>query len=149
MTLSELIAELRSINPDKPENVAAFERLLADVVSLKTSDSIGPLLRLFRDNVQYDELMFSIIHSIEIFDDQTYVSQVLSAAPALCSDSPRWASILFMRILNSEATRLELVRQLRNSGPKVKAAIKDLMEKISARNVKFLPKIAAVLVAAS
>jgi hypothetical protein len=140
---------LQGIDPDKSENVSAFEGLLADVVALRTADSIVPLLGLFRDNAQHDELMFSIIHSIEIFDDHAYVTEILRGAPSLCSKSPRWASIIFMRVLNSEPTRLELVRRLREATPDVKIVIKSLIEKINARSVQFLPKTTAVLVAAS
>jgi len=148
-TLPALTEELQGIDPDKSENVTAFEELLAEVIALRTPDSIVPLLGLFRDNAQYDELMFSIIHGLEIFDDKAYVSEILRGAPLLCSKSPRWASIIFMRVLNSEPTRLELVRQLRDADPDTKAAIKSLMERINARSVQFLPKTTAVLVAAS
>ena len=148
-TLPELISELRGIDPDKLENVGAFEGRLADVLALRTPDSILPLLGLFRDNTQHDELMFSIIHGLEVFEDRTYVGQILRGAPILCKESPRWASIIFMRVLNSEPAHLELVRQLPNAEPEAKAAIKALMEKINARSVQFLPKTTAVLVAAS
>ncbi len=148
-TLRELIKELQTLDPDMPGNAAPFEALLAEVVTLQTPESIVPLLDLFHDNAQHDELMFSIIHGIEVFDDQIYVDQILRGSAALCSKSPRWASIIFMRILNSEPTRLELIRQLRDVEPHVKAPIKALMEKINARSVQFLPKTTAVLVAAS
>lgn len=148
-TLSKLITELRSIDIDRPEHVPKFEGLLTDVVALRTPASVIPLLDMFRDNAQYDELMFSIIHGLEIFDDKTYVGEILRGAPSLCEKSPRWASIIFMRMLNSEPTRLELVRQLRSAEPDVKLAIKNLIEKINACSVQFLPKTIAVLVAAS
>jgi hypothetical protein len=148
-TLPALIEELQGIDPDKSGNVSAFEGVLAEVIALRTPDSIVPLLGLFRDNAQYDELMFLIIHGIEIFEDKSYVTEILRGASLLCSNSPRWASIIFMRVLNSEPTRLELVRQLRDADPDTKAAIKSLMEKINARSVQFLPKTTAVVVAAS
>jgi hypothetical protein len=148
-TLPELIEELQAVDPDLPGNAAPFEALLAEVVALRMPEAIGPLLGLFRDNSQYDELMFSIIHGVEVFDDQTYVTEILRGASLLCSKSPRWASIIFMRMLNSEPTRLALVRQLRDAEPAVKATVKSLVEKINAHSVQFLPKTTAVLVAAS
>jgi len=146
-TFPALIEELQRVDPD--ENVRAFEGVLAEVIALRTPDSIVPLLGLFRDNAQYDEVMFSIIHGIEIFEMKTYVTEILRGATLLCSNSPRWASIIFMRMLNSEPTRLELVRQLREADPDTKAAIKSLMEKINAVSFQFLPKTVAVIVAAS
>jgi hypothetical protein len=146
--LTELIKKLQAVDPDLPGNAPVFEALLAEVVALRTPESIVPLLDLFRDNAQHDELMFSIIHGLEVFDDQTYVDEILRNAATFCEKSPRWASIIFMRILNSEPTRLELVKQLRGNTPECKAAIKLLMEKINARSVQFIPKTTAVLVAA-
>lgn len=145
--IHSLISDLKSIDTDSHENAAAFEELLEKVVSLKLSDSIGPLLGLLRDNAQHDELMFSIIHGIEIFDDQIYISQILRSAHAIHLESPRWASIIFMRILNSEAARSELVRQLNDSPPDIKAAVKEIMDGINARNVNFLQKTTAIIAA--
>ena len=148
-TLPELIETLQGIDPNKSENVGIFEGLLADIVALRTPESVVPLLGLFRDMTEHDELMFSIIHGLEVFDDKVYVAEILRDASSFCSKSPRWASIIFMRVLNSEPTRLELVRQLRDAQPEVKSALKALMEKINARSVQFLPKTTAVIVAAS
>jgi hypothetical protein len=147
--LSTLIDKLKNTDPDQSENLSVYENLLAEVVALKTPDSIAPLLTLFNDDAEYHEVMFSIIHSIEVFDSQTHVREILRAAPALCSQSPYWASIIFMRMLNFEPTRLELAKQLRNSGPDVKVAVKSLMEKINASSVQFLPKTLLIIVAAS
>jgi hypothetical protein len=104
---------------------------------------------LLDDEAPYDEVMFSIIHGMEIFDDSTYVGKVLSGANDLCFRAPRWASILFMRLLNAESSRYELVRQVRESDAETKAAIKGLMEKINARGVQFMAKTTPVIVAAS
>ncbi|GAA5127365.1 hypothetical protein JIN84_08790 [Luteolibacter yonseiensis] len=148
-TISELIEALRGIDLGESGNVGAFERGLAEVVALRTTDSIVPLMGLFRDDAPYDELMFSIIHGIEVFEDAAYVAEVLRDVSSFCSGSPRWASIVFMRMLNTESTRLELVRQLRDADAGTKAAVKSLMEKINARSFEFLPKTTAVIAAAS
>ena len=148
-TLPILIQELQAVDFDKPENVALFEGLLAKVVALRTPKSVVPLLSLFRDEAQRDELMFSIIHALEVFDDEVYVAEILRGVSSLYNNSPRWASIIFMRMLNSESTRLELVRQLRDADPNIKHAVRSLMQKINARSIQFLPKTTAVLVASS
>jgi hypothetical protein len=148
-SLPELIAELHRTDPNRSENVPPFEALLAEVAALRTPESIMPMLGLFRDDALYEEVMFSIIHCVEMFDDSTYVKHIIQGAQNLCEKSPRWASILFMRILNSEPTRLELVKQLRSATIEAKAAIKDLVEKMNARSVQFLPKTTAVIIAAS
>jgi hypothetical protein len=148
-TLSEMITEIRNVDVDSFNSTPRFERLLSQIISFKSSETIIPLLGLFRDNAKRDELMFSIIHGMENFDDRTYVSQILCGTPALCVQSPRWASIIFMRILNSQKTRMELVRQLPTAEPEIKMAVKALMKQIKARDETFLLKTAVALVAAS
>lgn len=148
-TLQELINELRAVDSNVPGNAAAFEALLAQIVALRTPEYIVPLLGFLQDNSRHDELMFSIIHGLEIFDDKTYVKQIIRGSVALCSESPRWASIIFMRIINSESTRVELIRQLRNAEKNAKDSIRKLMEKINDRSVQFLPRTTAVILAAS
>ena len=59
-TLTALIEQLHAVDPDIPGNTSAFEALLAKVVAFRTPESIRPLLSLFRDDVEHDELMFSI-----------------------------------------------------------------------------------------
>lgn len=86
--LAELIDKLQAVDPDIPDNTPAFETLLADVFALRTPESICPLLTLFRDNAQYDELMFSIIHGHEIFDDTAYVAEILRGALRFAKSRP-------------------------------------------------------------
>lgn len=147
--LENLINEMKDIDLGASGSSIVFEKLLEEVVNIRTPMYIVPLLTLLNDESVYDELMFSIIHGIEVFDDEVYVSEVLRDAVNLCKKSPRWASIIFMRMLNSESTRLELIKQLRHADPLVRLSVKDLIEKIADRSVQFLPKAIAVLLAAS
>jgi hypothetical protein len=147
--LTDLILELRAVDLSRSDGVVRFESLLADIIAHRNPDAIPLLLPLFDDHAPYNEVMFSIIHGIEVFEDKVYVDQVLRGAVDFCIHSPRWASIVFMRMLNSESTRLALVRELRSANTEVKAAVKTLMEKINARGVQFIPKTTAVIVAAT
>lgn len=147
--LSLLINELQNIDLDQSENVPVYEDLLAEVVSLKNPDSIVPLMGLFYDGAIYPEVMYSVVHAIEIFDDSVYVREVLRGAPALCSRCPYWASTIFVRILNSEPTRLELAQQLRNAGNEIKSSVRSLMETLGDSDVQFLPKTLLIIIAAS
>ena len=105
MSLPAAIATLRQIQLERSDDfVARFEEVLAEVVELNDPTCIVLLCAFFDDSEEFDELMFSIIHTIENFDDATYASQLVKAAPRLCENSPRWASIVFMRVLNSQAS---------------------------------------------
>lgn len=147
--LNVLIAELRSIDQSSPTYAADFERILTEIMALKSAEVIVPLLSCLDDRAPYDEVMFSIIHGIETYEDKVYVAHLLQRSEDLCGKAPRWASILFMRVLNAESSRHELVRQLRDKEQGIKLTIKALMEKINARGVQFLAKTAPVIAAAS
>ena len=84
MNLPIAITILRQLELKKPENyVKQFEEVLTQIVKLNDPNSIVLLCNFFDDSSEFDELMFSIIHSIEIFDDTTYVAQLIKATPQL------------------------------------------------------------------
>lgn len=147
--LLKLLDVLRNLNEGESIEIKKFEMILNEIANLRSPQAVIPLMRLFRDDAQYDELMFSIIHCIEALDDKNYVNQVLLGVPEILRKSPRWASIIFMRIINSEPTRLELIRQVRDCNSDIKNSVRILMEKINARSLQFLPKTTSIIIAAS
>lgn len=129
------------------ENVTKAESYISLIASSHHSNAISQLLSLLEDNYIYDELMYSLIHTAENFDDVVYVTGLLTAIPALCKESPEWASIVVMRSLNSDQTRAELVNQVRSSPVSVKTSLEWLLNKINEESPEFLAKTIAVLVA--
>tara|TARA_R110000868_G_scaffold125948_1_gene332363 strand:+ start:114 stop:578 length:465 start_codon:yes stop_codon:yes gene_type:complete len=110
------------------------------------------LLALLSDKAEYDEGMFSIIHTVESRDEipyRSYVSALLSVFPTLSASSPRWASIVLMRVMNSDASRHELVRQLRNAPAPTKESVRIMCERINEVSPEFLSKTVPVTIAAS
>ncbi|WP_298302992.1 Imm30 family immunity protein [uncultured Erythrobacter sp.] len=110
------------------------------------------LLITLSDNAEYDEGMFAIIHVVESLDEGrygSYESAVLSVFPTLMTSSPRWASIVLMRIMNSDASRNELVRQLRNAATPIKESVRAMCERINKVSPEFLSKTVPVSVASS
>lgn len=109
---------------------------------------IRPLIRLIDDSAQFEEAIFSIIHSIESFDDDVYISEVLKELPYLVHKSPKWAGILFMRILNSDRARENLTEKLYSTSSEIKSAVLYIVEIINKESSTFLEKTIAVMVAA-
>ncbi|MFO0896644.1 MAG: hypothetical protein U0836_04355 [Pirellulales bacterium] len=63
--LAGLLRKLRQELDGRHEGyVPRAEDLLGQIVVLNDPDCIAPLLQLFEDDPEYDELMFSIIHTI-------------------------------------------------------------------------------------
>tara|TARA_R110002126_G_scaffold10236_36_gene46146 strand:- start:3547 stop:4002 length:456 start_codon:yes stop_codon:yes gene_type:complete len=110
------------------------------------------LLALLSDKAEYDEGMFSIIHAVESLDETpygSYVSALLSVFPTLSASSPRWASIVLMRVMNSDASRHELVRQLRNAPAPTKESVRIMCERINEVSPEFLNRTVPVTIAAA
>lgn len=107
------------------------------------------LLASLSDKAEYDEGMFSIIHAAESIADAPYVSALLSIFPTLSVSSPRWASIVLMRVMNSDPTRHELVRQLRGASLPIKESVRSMCERINGVSPEFLSKTVPVTLAAT
>lgn len=120
---------------------------VAGVAALDDAASIGPLLRLLDDQAEYDELMFSLIHAAEAFDDRVYAEHFVGVIGAVRTQAPGWASIVLMRILNNDNARTELVRVLSSASAQAREAVQWLCEAINQRDARFIGKTLAVLVA--
>jgi hypothetical protein len=107
------------------------------------------LLTSLSDKAEYDEGMFSLIHAAESIDDTRYVSALLSVFPTLSASSPRWASIVLMRVLNSSQAQRELVRQLRDAPAPIKELLRSMCERINEVSPEFLSKTVPVTLAAA
>lgn len=119
--------------------------LLSEGGATLTEDLLG----LLSDRAEYDEGMFSIIHAAEAVADAPYVSALLSVFPTLSASSPRWASIVLMRVMNSDLSRHELVRQLREAPVQVKESLRSMCERINEVSPEFLSRTVPVTIAAA
>jgi hypothetical protein len=67
----------------------------------------------------------------------------------LLASSPRWGSIVLMRVMNSDETRHELVRQLREASSSIKESVRVMCERINGVSPEFLSKTVPVTLAAT
>lgn len=128
--------------------VKTLDSAITDVLAFRDPACISPMLLALNDEAEFDEGMFSLIHAAESFDDEIYVRVFLRAIPNLQATSPRWASIILMRVLNNQATRDILTRMVRQESTEVKVAIRWLCEKINEKNPTFLTKTLPIFLAA-
>jgi len=106
------------------------------------------LLLLLSDEAEYDEGMYSLIHAAESAPDKEYVLSLLSVFSAIETSSPRWTSVVTMRVLNSRPTQLELITQLRTAPKSVKAKVDSVCRRIAEIDPQFLAKTVPVSLAA-
>ena len=72
--------------------------MLLEIGNLNDPNCIGLLISLPDDNCKYSEFMFSIICTIEKFDDRIYIKQVVSNIPEFINKSSEWDSIIYNRL---------------------------------------------------
>ncbi len=142
LVLEQVVATTRG------DDVAAIDAAVSEVMEFGSPECIGVLLRLLSDDALYDEGMFSLIHAAESFDDTTYVRSFLEVVPKLVEGAPAWASILIMRVINSESARAVLVADVRQSSVDIKGAVVRLLDSINNEDESFIAKTSSSLEAA-
>ncbi|WP_322540217.1 Imm30 family immunity protein [Sphingomonas sanguinis] len=125
-----------------------IDAALEPIASTRDPITIAPLLLMLNDDTE-DEGLWPLVHAVEQFDDAIYISHFLAALSGMVVASSRWAAIIMMRILNSDASRAELIRQVRGAPTDTQEAATFICGAINERDVRFLTKTAGVLIAAS
>lgn len=136
-----------AIKENDLNSVRNIDAILEDIAQENDPASVTVLLLSLDDNFDFDEGMFSIIHTAEAFADQIYIPGFLAAIPHLFRSSPRWASIVLMRILNNTGSKDALIKSLMQSPEPTKKAVEQLCNQINDQSTDFLSKTVAVLVA--
>lgn len=130
---------LREVDRTQPNWVRDFEAALSEVNELSDRESIVPLMLLMDDATEYDEAMYSIVHSVETYPIDEYLNSFVLALPRLCRDTPRWASIILMRILNSQPATQELKSVLPTCKDVEKSSLTWLLDRIEEVSEGFVP----------
>ena len=118
-------------------DVERFDATLSQIAELNDPRAIGLLLPFFKDDCKFPEVMFSIIHTIEMFEDKKYVQEILRGLPMFSRRSPAWAKKVHFAIFNYPPTREAYREQLARAGATTKIAAKDFLTKIGEQEPKF------------
>lgn len=141
-TIRQLHTELQLRNEGY---VQRCESGLSQVIASNNSACIGPLLLLLDDEEEHDELMFSIIHGIERFDDATYVRAIIGSLHLLLDKAPRWGTVLHMRILNSPSAMAEYAEFVKSLSPEQRECVRKILESVHRKNSRFEARCNAIL----
>ncbi len=132
--MTELINDLKLILTQSDSDlVIKFENKLEEIYLTNDSAIISELVKVMDDTFEFDELMFSIIHTIESFEDNVYVKEIISSTPYFILKSPRWASIVYMRIINSPETLKSYINEVKKTSNENKEIIKILLTSMANR----------------
>jgi hypothetical protein len=107
----EIVDALRVELDQEDFELQKFERYLIQLHKLEDAAIIRPLLSIFRDDFHMNEVLFSVVHLIEGFDNETYIREVLAGLSELQIASIEWLGILVHRIANDEVCYKVLLRQ--------------------------------------
>jgi hypothetical protein len=131
--LPDLLARLEEVLGDRgsPRFVERFEEIVEQIAHIDDPSSIGALLGLVDDGLDYG-LVYSLVHTVERFDDDTYLDHLLPALPGLAARSPEWARTLVLRVLNSPPSLAVLRARVPGlSGPPA-AALRTTLRELAA-----------------
>lgn len=146
--MNDLIVELSDeLRGHRANYVQRCEEILGRIAGLRDPSFIGLLLPLLDDRAEYDELMFSIIHTLESFDDATYVGRILEHLPEFLAKSPRFAKIVHMRILNSSQASLAYRSAVKKLSDQEKDAARVVLGAVRRSNARFEAPVAILLAA--
>jgi Immunity protein 30 len=147
--LDESLANLRFVLDQGGAGVvSSIDAVLGHIGELRDPRCISELLLMLDDYAEYEEAMFSLIHAAESFNDHEYIHQLLTVLPTLQVKTPKWASVVLVRIINNQATRDELIARLKQATTEVRKSVVSLCEKINMRGATLISKTLPVLLAA-
>lgn len=123
-----------------------IDHALAPLIAHSDPSIITPILRLLNESGDQDG-MWSILHAAESFEGSAYITGLLPALLDLSQSCPWWTTTLIIRVINSDADKAELVRQLRTAATPIKEAVSMICKKIN-EDMRFHAKTAQVLAVA-
>lgn len=144
--LSDLITKMQTeLKSHDDGYVQRFEDFLGQVAALNDPACIAQLLPMFDDDAEHDEMMFSIIHTIERFNDAAYVRSIVGHLETFFAASPRWAIIVHMRILNSAPTLAAYADFIKTLTNDRQCIVRKVLEAVRRKNAKFVSKCDSLL----
>ncbi len=124
---------------------AEAESCLADLSQLNDPAAIPELLQLLDDSGP-DDLMFSIVHEVEKWDDLTYGKALLDFVERLWERTPRWAQILHIRVLNSPSTADVYFELVKSAPSGTRGTVCRIYEAICGQWPRLTDKVLPILV---
>lgn len=138
--LNKYIDELNKLDNNNKDYLSKFENILEKIADLNNQSCIQLLLLFFNDNCEYDKLMFSIIHAIEIFDDDEYVDEIMEGLPVIWANSKRWTIIIHMRMINSPLTFASYKKKLSYINYEQKSIVREILKELVEKRIEFTEK---------
>lgn len=109
------------------EEFEKFEKSLNEISEMIQEEDILDLCKVFDDNTGDDELMFGLIHLIEVFSSERAFELTVLGVVNMMKSAPNWAKIIIYRCLNDDFARNMLKKAINNAESQVKQSIISLL----------------------
>ncbi|MEK3688436.1 Imm30 family immunity protein [Paenibacillus sp. FSL R10-2736] len=121
----------------------ALEGLAGD-----TEDAvIHQIFKVFDDDTEQEEVMFSLVHFVESVQMEMYLTQLLESLPDMMEHARNWAIVLNTRILNDDNYRKDYAEIAALMPMKVKRCLAFLLEEIKEDNPRLFERKANYILA--
>lgn len=103
MNQTELIAILKNNRLMRTEQeTARFENALNELLENADEQYLSEYHLILDDKCQQPEVMFGLVHFLELFDVEKQITAFIKVVPQLMINAPEWTRIIHERILNDE-----------------------------------------------
>ncbi|MGE6403060.1 Imm30 family immunity protein [Bacillus cereus] len=113
-----------------------FDNILENLADCTDEKLIKELCTVFEDETQAEEVMFSLVHFIESFEMEKYLTEMPKALPKMVESAKEWAILLNKRILNDDLYRSEYAKVLVGMNHDIQLTVINLLNEIIADNPK-------------
>ena len=118
--------------------IEKFEEAIDNILSFENYEHIKYLCTGFDDNTKDDEVMFSLVHAIESYDNivesRLSLKEFLYAIPNVYSYAKGWVIIMNKRILNDDNSLKSYIDVAKNCDNSLKMILIELMNEIKKDN---------------
>lgn len=129
--INEIIADLSQVGNVDEHNFEKFEMLVAEACETRSRDAIASLIDCLDDACEFDEIIFGVVHAVESFPTEEYFAVLSERFPIIVSQSPRWTSILIMRIMNVDGEFAKFLATLSDAKDETKNDVIRVMKGLS------------------
>ncbi|MDI6533842.1 Imm30 family immunity protein [Bacillus mycoides] len=107
-----------------------FDNVLENLADCDDEKLIKELCIVFEDETQEEEVMFGLVHFIESFEMEKYLTEMPKALPKMVESAKEWAMLLNIRILNNDLYRSKYAKILVGMNSDIKLTVINLLNEI-------------------
>jgi hypothetical protein len=107
-----------------------FEQALEGLAGDTEDAVIQQIFKVFDDDTEQKEVMFGLVHFLESYQMEMYLTQLLESLPELLETGRNWAIILIQRILGDDIYRKDFADIAAGMPLGIKRCLAFLLEEI-------------------